>query len=382
MATAITAETLRDRLAAGEEPTIVDTRPKESFESWRLPGAVQYVYKPPFAFDRATFEAETGLSADDDIVTMCAKGKSSGALAEALTDAGYENVAYVEDGMRAWSGVYDHVDIQFESCRVIQLQRRAKGCLGYVVASDGRAAVIDPTRYTDEFIAAAEGLDSEIVAVFDTHIHADHLSGGRQLASELDVPYYLGERATARGVEYEFEPLSANQTVTIGDVDIKALETPGHTSEMVSYLIGREAVTTGDTIFVDSVGRTELQFGDGDAATGAGLLYDSLHRTLLAEPDAITVLPGHFAVANDGTTAITHGGPVTTTIGRLRRQLAVLQADREAFIDRVTETLPEKPPNYEAIISSNTGQQPVVDETTAIDLELGPNRCAAELDAD
>ena len=382
MATAITAETLRDRLAAGEEPTIVDTRPKESFESWRLPGAVQYVYKPPFAFDRATFEAETGLSADDDIVTMCAKGKSSGALAEALTDAGYENVAYVEDGMRAWSGVYDHVDIQFESCRVIQLQRRAKGCLGYVVASDGRAAVIDPTRYTDEFIAAAEGLDSEIVAVFDTHIHADHLSGGRQLASELDVPYYLGERATARGVEYEFEPLSANQTVTIGDVDIKALETPGHTSEMVSYLIGREAVTTGDTIFVDSVGRTELQFGDGDAATGAGLLYDSLHRTLLAEPDAITVLPGHFAVANDGTTTITHGEPVTTTIGRLRQQLAVLQADREAFIDRVTETLPEKPPNYEAIISSNTGQQPVVDETTAIDLELGPNRCAAELDAD
>jgi thiosulfate/3-mercaptopyruvate sulfurtransferase len=281
--------------------------------------------------------------------------------------------------MQAWSTVYDHVHIEYDAFSVVQLQRRAKGCLGYVIASEGEAAVIDATRHTAEFEAAAEALDSEIVAVFDTHVHADHISGGRDLAAELGAPYYLGEGATDRGVDYDYEPLGANDVVSVGGVDIKALETPGHTSEMVSYLVGHEAVLTGDTVFVDSLGRTELQFGDGEASTGAELLYDSLHRTLLAEPDSVTVLPGHFAVDNDGTTAITPGEPVDTTVGLLRTGLELLTVDRETFVEALTERLPEKPPNYERVIGINRGQESVEDGE-AIELELGPNRCAAEVD--
>lgn len=382
MGQSISAETFRDRLDAGESLTVVDTRSDEGFTEWRVPGAIQYRYNPFQAFDRAEFEAETGLTPEDTIVTMCAKGQTSDALADDLTAAGYEHVAVVEGGMEAWSAVYDHASIDIGGCRIVQLQRRAKGCLGYIVASDGAAAVIDATRHTAEFVAAADGLKSEIVAVFDTHVHADHLSGGRRLAADLDVPYYLGAGAAERGVETDYEPLAPNEVVTVGDLDIKTLSTPGHTSEMVSYLFGEEAVVTGDTVFVDSVGRTELQFGDGDAATGAELLYDSLHRTLLAEPDSVTVLPGHFPVASDGTTPITHGEPVETTIGTLRTGLDVLQADRKAFIERVTATLPEKPPNYETIIGINSGREAADSEDAAIKLELGPNRCAAEVDAD
>ncbi|TQQ82277.1 MBL fold metallo-hydrolase [Halonotius roseus] len=381
MTRSISAEAFRDRLDSDESLTVVDTR-DEGFTEWRVPGAIQYSYKPFSPFDRDKFEAETGLGPDDTIVTMCAKGKSSEALADDLTAAGYEDVTAVKGGMEAWSAVYDHVTIAYEDFTVVQLQRRAKGCLGYVVESDGEAAVIDATRHTDEFRAAVDALDSEIVAVFDTHIHADHLSGGREFADEIDVPYYLGADAADRGVDYDYEPLSTNEVVHVGDLPIKALSTPGHTSEMVSYLLGSEAVVTGDTIFVDSVGRTELQFGDGEATTGAGLLYDSLHRTLLAEPDAVNVLPGHFSVASDGTTPITHGEPVDTTIGTLRTGLDVLQADREAFVERVTAILPEKPPNYEEIIGINSGRDAPDSEEAAIELELGPNRCAAEIDAD
>jgi len=382
MRQSISAETFRDRLDAGESLTVVDTRSDEGFAEWRVPGAIQYRYNALQAFDRAEFEAETGLTPEDRIVTMCAKGQTSDALADDLAAAGYKDVTVVEGGMEAWSAVYDHVTIDYEAFTVVQLQRRAKGCLGYVVASDGVAAVIDATRHTAEFVAAADALGGEIVAVFDTHVHADHISGGRQLAADLDVPYYLGAGAADRGVETDYDPLSANETVQVGDLAIKALSTPGHTSEMVSYLLGGEAVITGDTVFVDSVGRTELQFGDGEATTGAGLLYDSLHRTLLAEPDAVNVLPGHFSVASDGTTPITHGEPVDTTIGTLRTTLDVLQSDREAFIERVTATLPEKPPNYEDIIGINSGRDAVDSEQAAIELELGPNRCAAEVDAD
>jgi len=380
MVQSITAATFRDRLDAGESLTVVDTRPADNFEGWRVAGSINYVYKPFHEFDLAAFEAETGLGPEDSIVTMCAKGKSSKSLARELADGGYEHVAVVEGGMEAWSAVYDHTTVEFAACTVVQLQRRAKGCLGYVVASDGKAAVIDATRHTEEFRAAATDLDSEIVAVFDTHVHADHISGGRRLADDLGVPYYLGADAADRGVD-DYEPLAANEVVEIGDLDIKALSTPGHTAETVSYLLGSEAVATGDTVFIDSVGRTELQFGESDAAVGAELLYDSLHRTLMAEPDAVSVLPGHFAVANDGTTPITHGQPVTTTVGTLRTTLELLGEARAEFIERVTATVPEKPPNYESIIGINTSSGTAPPEQTAIELELGPNRCAVEVDA-
>ena len=381
MASLSSAGDLRDRLDAGESLTVVDTRGDESFESWRIADSIQYFYKPFHEFDIADFEGKTGLAPDDSIVTLCAKGKASADLAEELADAGYEDITVVEGGMEAWSAVYDHVQIEYDAFTVVQLQRRAKGCLGYVVESDGKAAVIDATRHAEEFTAAADDLDANIVAVFDTHIHADHISGGRRLAADLDVPYYLGDGAADRDVQYDYAALGTNEVVSVGDLDIKALSTPGHTSEMVSYLLGAEAVITGDTIFVDAVGRTELQFGDGDAKTGAGLLYDSLHRTLMAEPDAVNVLPGHFSVANDGTTTITPGEPVDTTVGALRTSLDILRHERGSFIDIITAKLPEKPPNYESVISINSGHE-TADDEEATELELGPNRCAAEVDAD
>jgi thiosulfate/3-mercaptopyruvate sulfurtransferase len=260
--------------------------------------------------------------------------------------------------------------------------------------SDRVAIAIDVSRHGDEWRAAAAARDASIAAVLDTHVHADHLSGGRELADELGVPYYLPAAAAERDVAYAFESLARNETLDVGGVDVKALATPGHTDDGASYLVGRSALLTGDTLFTDSVGRTELQFAAGDgadddqreaagAATGAERLYDSLHGTLLAEPDGVVVCPGHFAVANDGTTGdVTPGEPVTTTVGAARRGLDVLDLDRGAFVERITATLPEKPPNYEAVIAANRGVESPPDEVAAIELELGPNRCATDAGAE
>ncbi|NUE01914.1 MBL fold metallo-hydrolase [Halorubraceae archaeon YAN] len=382
MVSEITASELRDRLDAGDEFVLLDTRDTESFEGWRIPGSVQYFYKPFHEFDLDALVSATEMEKDDEIITICAKGKASYAIAEELESAGYNDVTVVLEGMRAWSAVYDHVPIELaDDLTIVQIQRRAKGCLGYVIASNGEAAVIDATRHTDEFTTAADALGTPITAVFDTHIHADHISGGRSLATALDVPYYMGHEAAGRDVTHAFEPLAPNDVVEVGGVDIKALATPGHTSDMVSYLIDTEAVITGDTLFVESVGRTELQFGDGEAQTGATQLYDSLHRTLLAEPDSVTVLPGHFTIRNDGTSPATPGEPIVTTIGETRVGLDILSADRDDFVERITARLPEKPPNYETVIGINQGSTTVENETDAIELELGPNRCAAETDA-
>ncbi|EMA61947.1 MBL fold metallo-hydrolase [Halorubrum lipolyticum] len=422
MPTVIDADAFRDRIderRRGERSfALVDTRPRESYESWRIADSVHYFYKPFHEFDADGFEAATGLGPGDAIVTVCAKGKASLDFAEELEAAGYDDVTVVDDGMRGWSGVYDRTAVPLpdagdEPLDIVQIQRRAKGCLGYLAVggwaadkqadsdgSDRVAIAVDVSRHGDEWLAAAAERDASIAAVLDTHVHADHLSGGRELADELGVPYYLPAAAAERDVAYDFEPLARNETLDVGGVDVKALATPGHTDDGASYLVGRSAVLTGDTLFTDSVGRTELQFaaggddgadddaGDGadesaGAATGAERLYDSLHGTLLAEPDAVVVCPGHFAVANDGTTGgVVPGEPVTTTVGAARRGLDVLGLGREAFVEKITATLPEKPPNYEAVIAANRGVESPPDETAAIELELGPNRCAADTGAE
>jgi thiosulfate/3-mercaptopyruvate sulfurtransferase len=378
--TEISAEQLRRLIDAGEPIELVDTRDDESFEGWRLADAIQFVYEPDHEFDPEAFTAETGLEPDDPIVTVCAKGKSSRFLADELIDAGFSNVRHVDGGMRAWSAVYDTVEVETdETVDVVQLQRRAKGCMGYLLADPetGAAAAVDPTRHTGEFRDAAAARGFRIERVLDTHIHADHVSGGRRLADDLDVPYHLGERVAERDPGFEYDPLGRNEVVGVGSVEIKAVFTPGHTSGMVSYLVDGTALLTGDTAFVDSVGRTELQFGDADAASGAELLYDSLHGSVLAEPDPITVLPGHFSVTDDGRYGIEPGTEVSTTIRALRTELPLLRRDRDGFVDYILETAPEKPPNYERIIAINRDRA-TVGEDEAIELELGPNRCAAE----
>jgi len=380
MVTTITARQLRDRIDAGDSFALLDTRPEESFEAWHIEGAIQYTYKPDFEFDAKHFQEATGLSTDDEIVTICAKGISSHDLATHIEDNDFSEVTVVEDGMEGWSEVYDITEIATRTdLEIIQFQRRAKGCLSYVIGDPDTeiAAVVDPTRHVERFASVASDRGYSIEHVLDTHVHADHVSGGRSLAEHVGATYYLGTDAADRGVTYEYQPLERNEVVQLGNHTLKAVPTPGHTSEIVSYLLDDEAVFTGDTLFVDSVGRTELQFGDSDADTGAQQLYDSLHRTLLAEPDSITVLPGHFAVEASGTTDVTPGDPVATTVGTVRTELELLSADRETFVRRLTDSLPGKPPNYEEIIDVNAGRDEPADQAAATELELGPNNCAA-----
>src|SRR6056297_3599561 len=208
MVTTISPDRLKQLLDDDEDFTLIDTRPEESYEAWHVRGAVNYPFGIDEDLDDGQFDEIDELVGDDDrVVTICAKGLSSGTLATQLAEElDDREVNAVDGGMKAWSGVYDHVEVDIgDSARAVQLQRRAKGCLSYIVgcAETGEGVAVDPTEDTDEVKAAATDGDLTISAVIDTHVHADHVSGGRRLADELDVPYYLGERATERDVEVE-----------------------------------------------------------------------------------------------------------------------------------------------------------------------------------
>jgi glyoxylase-like metal-dependent hydrolase (beta-lactamase superfamily II)/rhodanese-related sulfurtransferase len=378
----ITARELADRRDSGtDDSVLVDTRPADSYAAWRIEGAENVPFGPGETLSddqRAEIDA---LANGDGIVTVCGKGATSTRLASELDANGFEDVAVLTGGMRAWNALYEtaRVDTASVDLVVIQFQRRAKGCLSYLVGSKraGEAVVVDPTRHTDQYVttAAEEGL--AITRVLDTHVHADHISGGRDLAARLGVPYHLNERAAERDLDYEFEPVADGETIPVGDVEIEVLPAPGHTSEMVNYRVGDKAVLTGDALFLDSVGRTELEFGE-EAERGARMQYETLHGTLLELPDELTVLPGHVTVNADGTYENASPGElVGAPLGDVRDRLALVDLDEEAFVERMVENVPEKPDNYETVIAINRGEESVATDRDATMLETGANNCAA-----
>ncbi|MCU4973663.1 rhodanese-like domain-containing protein [Halobacteria archaeon AArc-m2/3/4] len=393
MVTTLTAERLAEMQDDDEAFVLVDTRPEESFEAWHVRGALNFPFGPEEELDGKLEEfhefVDDNGAETDRIVTICAKGISSGNFATQLESATDEyDVQAVEGGMKDWSGVYDHVSLGSEGefadelasdeLTIVQVQRRAKGCLGYVVGcpETGEAIVVDPTDDTDEYKIGAEEHDLTITGVVDTHVHADHLSGGRALAEEMNVPYYMGERAADRDLAYEYTSLARNEVLEVGDLEVKALAAPGHTSEMINLLVGDSALLTADTLHVDSTGRTELEFGADEGEQGAHMLYETLHRTILAEPESVVVLPGHVSVRADG--EFEHGSPgeaIATTIHAARTGIDVLGLEEDEFVDRLANP-GEKPANYEEIIELNRGvvEEPPEDR---VELELGPNNCSA-----
>ncbi len=381
MVTTLSADRLAELIDDDAAFTLVDTRPEDSYEAWHISGALHFPFGPEEELDGRLEEFEDLVGDADRVITICAKAISSGNLAtqlESATDA--YDVQIVDGGMKGWSGVYNHVEIDAggNAPTIVQIQRRAKGCLGYVVGceSTGEAVVVDPTGDVDEFEIAAEEAGLSITGVIDTHVHADHISGGRDLADRLEVPYYLGERATERGVEVSFTPLERNEVLQVGEREVKAVVTPGHTSEMLTLLVDDAALLTADTLHTESVGRTELEFSEDEGERGARMLYESVHRTLLAEPEGITVLPGHVTVTADGEFEHgTPGEPIATTVRDARTGIDLLGLEEDAFVERMADA-GEKPANYEEIIDLNRGatESPPEERT---ELELGPNNCSA-----
>ena len=216
-----------------ESFTLVDSRPAHKFEAWRLPDAVSFPFGARESLDEAQLATFRDIAAPDEpVVTVCGKGVRCVHLAVELAGAGYEHLKTVSDGMWGYLDLYETATATLdEDYRVVQFQRRGKGCLSYLVGSQrtGEAVVIDPTRHTDQYLATAAEHGLEVTATIDTHVHDDHLSGGRALADRLDVPYYLGV-TPEREAAIAHERLEDGMVLPLGDESLTATALPGHTS--------------------------------------------------------------------------------------------------------------------------------------------------------
>jgi hydroxyacylglutathione hydrolase len=233
------------------------------------------------------------------------------------------------------------------------------GCAAYLLGcgSLGKCAVVDPQeRDVDAYVAFAADKGMKITHVIETHVHADHRSGGRRLAERAGASYCLHRAAE---VSFPFAPLADGQEIELGNTRVHVLHTPGHTPESISLLVSdlRRGpapwfVLTGDTLFSGAVGRPDLP---GRERENAALLHRSLHEKLLDLPDDLEVYPAHFSGSTCGAGM---SGKPSSTIGFEKRWNALLVADEPSFVGQVSEKVPPKPASMEAILAFNRGRAP------------------------
>lgn len=383
---------LHRHLNEGSQFFVLDVRNKEDFNAWKIEGkdAIQTINIP--YFDLLELETEDEeiavavaravpdqlgdkLPQSGLILAVCAKGDTSAYVAEGLRRLGYQALN-LEGGMAAWGNHYEMRVVE-ETTRltILQISRPARGCLSYLLASGDEAMVVDAARHIEVYTRIAAERGWHIKTVFDTHLQADHLSGGVALARELGVDYWLHPYDSIHPDDllpatFSFRYLEDEMELRLGEVNIRALHLPGHTLGMVNPLVDERYLLTSDTLFIESVGRPDL---GGRAETWAPLLYRSLQR-LLTFSDHTVVLPAHFSKMHEADDQ----GCYRASIGTLRSHnegLRVLSQGLAEFSAYILSNLPEHPPSYDEIRRVNTGLLEV-NEVKASALELGRNQCA------
>jgi glyoxylase-like metal-dependent hydrolase (beta-lactamase superfamily II) len=203
--------------------------------------------------------------------------------------------------------------------------------------------------------------------VLDTHLHADHISGARELAAESGAVLWLNPADPFR---FAFEPLVDGKSIELKpgvDLRVSSVSVPGHTEGSTMYQLGEHAIFTGDTLFLESVGRPDLA---DEAEAFAHHLYESLHQRVLPLNDEIMVFPAHF-----GPSVEVHGHKfVARQLGSLRTELAALALNEKDFVAWAIANVKDRPGNYKEIVRINAGEIDL--DGQGVDLEMGPNRCA------
>lgn len=359
----LTPQELYEKLKLQPNPTLLDVRSEKEFSEW-------HIYQSnniPFSRLRRNLKS---LPQKGEIITICNRGNDSRYATELLNKKGY--TAYtLREGLRGWNGIYDIVEVESEDAnkyQVFQVKRLGKGCLAYilVIPKSGWAIIIDPSQHIDEYTDFLKERKLKLKGVLDTHVHADHFSGSYRLSHKFSVPHLLPEKSE---VSFQFSSLEKILPKLLPSINIKILETPGHTPESVAIVLDTSFVFTGDTLLIDKVGRSDLGEKKEESARE---IYHSIMDTLFSLPDEVYVLPTH-------TSQLLVPGQLVTASLRYAKKFNVIHEydSEEAFIAAQKESA-SPPPNYKTIKEMNRKGK-MSSKIDLDELELGANVCAADL---
>jgi len=383
---------LLERLEGCEKFFVLDVRNRDEFERFRIEG------REPLPAVNAPYFEMLELGGKDEMVdsvvayveqrmanqlphalpilSVCAKGDTSEYVAQGLQRLGYAS-ANLKGGMKAWGLHYaTRTVVETNRLAIYQVSRPARGCLSYVVASAGKAVVIDPLRHLHPYLDLVRSKGLTIERVIDTHGHADHISGGPDLASHTGSSYHLHPYDAIHPIDVlpaalAYEPIRDGQIFSVGQHELEAIHIPGHTLGLVAVRLDDRYLFTGDSIFIRAIARPDL---GGKAETWAPLHGRSL-RKLVGLPGRMTVLPGHFSSLDEAGDQGIFAASLDALKQRNEGLLALQRESEDGFIRYLLESLPKFIPEYLDIKRINAGLL-AAGEDDASALELGKNVCA------
>jgi glyoxylase-like metal-dependent hydrolase (beta-lactamase superfamily II)/rhodanese-related sulfurtransferase len=351
---------------------LLDVREPEEFEQWNIEGSKNI----PIG-KIADKESLKQIPKDTEIVTICPYGNRSSMATYMLQRQGY-NVKTLEGGLKAWSSAFEYTTKEFDvynkneenkKIKVIQIRRIGKGCLSYIIGSNNNkeSIVIDPVFPIEDYIQIAKNeLNSKISKVYDTHHHADHVSGTKALAEKINADFYLSSYENYSFKDYGQLKDGDRHYIIDSTIELTVIHTPGHTAGALSFLISNKLLFTGDTVLVDNVGRPDLR---DKAKEFAEMLHDTLHNKILNLPEDMLIFPAHI----EGT--VKEEEMVTTSLANVRKKSKYLNLEKDEFIQKMVSITMPTPPQYKEIIEMNQGKKNILPLSEIQDLEMGPNRC-------
>ena len=357
----ITPESLYDLLKSKNSVTLIDIRTPSEFATWSLYDSINIPLKD---IDHKASK----LPKSHPIVVFGDDTKDAKVAAERLIKRGF-NAQALEGGLEAWNQIYDIATVldKRSTLTVYQIKRLGKGCLSYIVVLPDKksAIIVDPSQHIDTYVNHIKKHELKPIAVLDTHIHTDHVSGARQLAKKFRIPYLLPKESK---VSFAFDVMEKMLPKLATDATVSIIPTPGHTPEGVALLLDDTFLLSGDTLFIDAIGRAD---GGAEMIDKTKQFYTSL-TTLMKLPENIQVLPAHTAQPMMPGAARSANMRYIILFNPLKDMRTA-----EAFVEFQKEHETPIPSNFEHIFAINIGKKSAPKDT--ITMEFGPNSCALNL---
>ncbi|HSF01285.1 MAG TPA: rhodanese-like domain-containing protein [Nitrososphaeraceae archaeon] len=372
-------ENLDKRQGKNNDLFLLDVREPYEYAEWHIDNSVNI----PLS-ELSKEETLSQIPKDKEIITICPRGYRAMDGKYIMQRYGYD-VKVLEGGLIAWSTEIEEAHREFEitgsKVNLVQLRRIGKGCISYMIESNGEMAVIDPVFPIDKYIQTADKFNATITKIYDTHQHADHISAAKALSEKVNATLYRSAYEQYEDKDKDSQTLSSvsieklhqGDIHNIGSISLEIIHTPGHTPGSLSFIIEDKLLFTGDTLFVDNIGRPDLRDKTEEFAEN---LYNTIQQKIMKLPNDILILSAHFEkdVKADEILA--------STLEEVKKKNQFLRTNitKEEFIKRISSKVMVTPPNYREIISINKGERPLQSSLSEVfDLEMGPNRCGISI---
>jgi glyoxylase-like metal-dependent hydrolase (beta-lactamase superfamily II) len=372
-----TAKDLFEWIVNKESFLLLDVRNEEEFGRFKVEGPypVEMINVPYMEFIEHEEESVPKVPKGKTLKIVCAREGSSKYVGEILINHGYDDVAHMLVGIRAWGNLLSPICVASNSnYQLYQFRRPGKASCSYGLLCDKEMMLFDPAKNIDAYKEFAKQKNCTISKTFETHRQADYISGSMALKQDVDAEIIAPE-ADFSVAAFDFTPAGDGVVYRFnnGGPEIKSLHTPGHTPGSTSYLIDDKFIISGDTIFIHSIGRPDL---GGMAKEWSSMLFKTMNEKIIPLEESVLVLPGHYMDWKEANENLIF----TESMGKIKEINSNIYGigDENEFYKFIKSNMRPQPEEYATIREINAGLKQV-DEQKADIMDLGKNECAASM---